>query len=72
MIKKLIVIKTEKKMAENFNSAGDCLWQGDFKIKIVSFSMRYNLSTLITASIAPEQKKLCIIEVMVPGELERR
>lgn len=44
----------------------------DFKNNIVSFPMRYDLSTLIIASVASEHKTSCIREVMVLGELERR
>lgn len=42
---------------------------GDFKIKIVSFPMRYDLLTLITASVVPEHKTLFIREVMMLGQL---
>lgn len=43
---------------------------GEFKIKIVSFTMRYDLLTLITASLASEHKRQCIREVI--DGLERR
>lgn len=43
---------------------------GEFKIKIVSFTMRCDLLTLITASLASEHKSLCIREVI--DGLERR